>query len=411
MKVNSVYVYSPFLVFSSFVTYLDNKLHVGKLQAPEKKPGDRMEVSKSIYNENGIQLILKISIKLVKDPVAVRVGMTVIELQTFNVQVVTSFIQAGGLEFLYKVMNEHPRDDYLSVAMPKFLNKVLSLGAAAAISEIRDEAVNLQLCVKCQETLARSKNASATIGMKKLPTTASRVSRVLMFMENYLKTKIVQCSGLDALIFYSRNADCHMSIRETKTIEIVCKSLAEYKDDPDVVWRACLALTQFALIGEENSFDIVQYNVHDLVAESFHLPEFMEEPRVQQQILWVFNSLLQGFKASRRIHQSEICMKLFNFLLQKREDDIKATAYSTANKFVPYHLVTPVRIREFVRETKGEVLVEAEPRKKKKKRKKRYKEDNIPRFGTTHEDFKKGTKGLIESPSSSPSNSRPNSRH
>ena len=136
-----------------------NKLPTGKLQAPEKKPGDRMDVSKSIFNENGIHLILKISIKLVKDPVAVRVGMTVIELQTFNVQVVTSFIQAGGLEFLYRVMNEHPRDDYLSVAMPKFLKTILSLGAAAAISEIKDEAVNLQLCVKCQETLSRTKNA------------------------------------------------------------------------------------------------------------------------------------------------------------------------------------------------------------------------------------------------------------
>ena len=370
-----------------------------------------MEVSKAIFNENGIQLILKISIKLVKDPVAVRVGMTVIELQTFNVQVVTSFIQAGGLEFLYKVMNEHPRDDYLSVAMPKFLNTVLSLGAAAAISEIKDEAVNLQLCVKCQETLARTKNASATIGVKKLPTTASRVSRVLMFMENYQKTKIVQCSGLDALIFYSRNADCYVSIRETKTIETVCKAINEYKDDPDVLWRACLALTQFALIDDETCFEIVQYNIHDVIAEAFHLPEFEEENRVRQQILWLFNSLLKGFKARRRIHQSVLCMTLFKFLLQKREDDIKATAYSTANKFVPYHLIAPVRIREFVRETRGEVLVEAEPTKKKKKRKKRYKEDIPPRFGTTNEDFKKGTKGLIGSPDSSPSNSRPNSRH
>ena len=103
-------------------------------------------------------------------------------------------------------------------------------------------------------------------------------------------------------------------------------------------------------------------------------------------------------------------MTLFKLLLQKREDDIKATAYSTANKFVPYYLVTPVRIREFVRETRGEVLVEAEPPKKKKKRKKRYKEDNNPRFGTTNEEFKKGVKGLIDSPSSSPSNSRPTSR-
>ena len=383
----------------------------GKLQAPEKKPGDRMEVSKTIYNENGIQLILKIAIKLLKDPVAVRVCMTVIELQTFNVQVVTSFIQAGGLEYLYKVMNEHPRDDYLSIAMPKFLNIVLSLGAAAAISEIKNEAVNLQLCVKCQETMARSKNASASIGVKKLPTTSSRVSRVLMFMENYLKTKIVQCSGLDALIFYSRNADCHNSLHETKTIEVVCRAVLEYKDDTDVLWRAALALSNFANVDDEICFEIVEYNVHDMMAEAFHLPEFEKEVRVQQQILWFFNSLLKGFKARRRIHQSVICMTLFKLLLQKREDDIKATAYSAENKFVPFHLVSPVRIREFIRETRGEVLVEIEQPKKKKKRKKRYKEDIAPRFGTTKEDFKKGEKGLISSPGSSPSNSRPNSRH
>ena len=86
------------------------------------------------------------------------------------------------------------------------MNLVLGLGAAAAIAEIKDEGVNLQLCMKCQETVARAKNASSSILGNKLPTISSRVSRVLMFMENYLKTKIVQVSGLDALISYSRNA-------------------------------------------------------------------------------------------------------------------------------------------------------------------------------------------------------------
>lgn len=75
----------------------------GKLVANEVKPGDRMIVSNDVFVNNGVQLILKISLKLIKDPVAVRVGMTVIEVQTFNVAIVTAFIQFGGLEFLYKV--------------------------------------------------------------------------------------------------------------------------------------------------------------------------------------------------------------------------------------------------------------------------------------------------------------------
>lgn len=99
-------------------------------------------------------------------------------------------------------------------------------------------------------------------------------------------------------------------------------------------------------------------------------------------------------------------MDLFLYTSTRREELVRSSAYSATNKFVPYELVAPVRIREFLRETKGEIATEVIKEKKKKRRKKRFKEDNAPRHGTTHEDFKAGEPGLIDSPT----NSRPNSR-
>ena len=79
--------------------------------------------------------------------------------------------------------------------------------------------------------------------------------------------------------------------------------MKEYKDDSDVLWRACTTLTSIGLIDDEICFEIVSHDVHNIVAEAFFLPEFESETRVRQQILWMMNTLLKGFKARRRIHQ------------------------------------------------------------------------------------------------------------
>lgn len=60
------------------------------------------------------------------------------------------------------------------------------------------------------------------------------------------------------------------------------------------MWRGCAALALICLINEDISFEIVQYDLHKIVAESFFLPDFEKELRVRQQMLWFMNNLLKG---------------------------------------------------------------------------------------------------------------------
>ena len=66
-------------------------------------------ISNEFLEQNGVALTLKILLRLIKDPIAVRVGLNLIEIQTFNVSVISAFIQFGGLDFMYKVMAEHEK--------------------------------------------------------------------------------------------------------------------------------------------------------------------------------------------------------------------------------------------------------------------------------------------------------------
>jgi len=192
-----------------------------------------------------------------------------------------------------------------------------------------------------------------------------------MFMENYAKAKVVQCCGLDSLIHFARNADCLSQIGETRTIEIVSNTIKEFKSNKDVIWRACIVLSTIALLDEDIGFEITQYDIHNVVVDSFSLPEFKEEFRAQQQILWLLDAILKSFKGKRRVHTSEKCMELFISLSELREQLIREKAFSATERFKPFELVLPFRIREFLRETKGQVSVEAPPEPPKRKIKKR----------------------------------------
>ncbi len=83
-------------------------------------------------------------------------------------------------------------------------------GAGAAIKEISDEAVSLQLCEHCQLTIDRmKKNEKGSSGGNTAPvehlSSLDRAVRVLMFMKNYPSRKPVVVAGLSALIYYSVN--------------------------------------------------------------------------------------------------------------------------------------------------------------------------------------------------------------
>jgi hypothetical protein len=366
----------------------------GKLTTLETKD----ETSEEFHNASGVKILLKLAKRLQRDEVGLRLIVGCFEQLTDNMEVIMDFIQWGGLEMLEKIITQHENDDFLKIMVPNLLKRVLAIGANAAIKEILQEGLQLRLCQRCQEVIERSNNISSSGKVLKIPSTAMRANRILMFMENYPSAKDVQVAGLDSIIVFARNADAPKVVHETKMVMLVCQSLKTFVEDRDVIWRACLALSLVADFQVEYAFEICLTGVHDLIAE--HFDDFKGQYRVQQQILWLLASLLKWPRSKRRVHSSELCVGLFIKLRNLRDTLIKTKANSVEEKFAPFEIVAPIEIREFLRITGGTVVADVEPdagKKEKKKFKKRKDTKGGPRFGTVEDQFKSGDKGLVDS--------------
>jgi hypothetical protein len=161
------------------------------------------------------------------------------------------------------------------------------------------------------------------------------------------------------------------------------------------VWRVCLLFAVVALFTPECSNEIAKTEIHDLVVEKY--ASFKADCRVQQQILWMLGSLLNWPKSRIRIQQSEKCMNLFKYLAELRTELLKKKI-NNKEKFKAFEVVAPLSIRTFLRESRGEHLVDA-PVKMKAEGDfaKRRNYDENPRYGTVHDAvFGPGESGLIE---------------
>ena len=110
-------------------------------------------------------------------------------------------------------------------------------------------------------------------------------------------------------------------------------------------------------------------------------------------------NLLKWSRTKKRINSSPPCMELFTKLKNLRENLLKTKSNSAAEKYKPYEIVAPVSIREFLRQSGGEVVEDKGPsleKKEKKKFKKRKNDSTKPKHGTVEEQFKGGEKGLID---------------
>ena len=54
------------------------------------------------------------------------------------------FIQYGGLDLLAKAQQNHERDNYFGIMIPKLTKIILAVGASSSISEIEEEGVGLK---------------------------------------------------------------------------------------------------------------------------------------------------------------------------------------------------------------------------------------------------------------------------
>lgn len=356
--------------------------------------------SKNFSNANGTAILLRIMTNLLKDEVIQRVGFGIFEQQYKNREVILQLVKGGGLELLDKAIKHHTEDDYLRLELPVIRRRILAIAADAAIEEILRESISLQLCQRCQETMDRANRLESAITITKLPRSCERVQRVLYFMANYPKRKLVQKAGLDALLYFARNADAVTQANETPVIPVLANTIKVFKRDCDIMWRAFMTLALLSQLSGYISSELTRFGIHDAAVDVFH--EFEDrESKVQQQVLWTFGSILLWPDSRTQVQTSEICMDFFKARMTDREANaklkVKANVRSKDKKSL-MQVIVPHPIRKFMRDTKGIVLVvKSQERPIAMKPPPKRKDINQkPLFGTVHSEFyEKGDPGLV----------------
>lgn len=340
----------------------------------------------------GVPIVIRVLRAMFEDDAVIRMSIAIFDVLKENVPLVMDIIQFGGLELIEKIKVNYEKDAYISITTPHLLKQVLEIGAKAAISEIKLEETNLQLCQKCQEIVERAKRVTTGSNVKAIPKPSDRVNRVIMFMSNYPKQKSVLCAALDAMILYVKNPDAQSTISDTFVVPSCITAATNNDNEEAIIWRVCFILSVVASFGESFAMDIVKGDMHELITKKYH---DLEDPRTKQQILWLLSSLLRHRKSKRYVHKTEACMNLFIALAEKRAALGKQRATSLVDKLKPFDVVAPLEIRIFLRETSGVLLIEDDGKpKEKKKFKERRNFDDKPRFGTST--LEGGESGLID---------------
>ncbi len=362
-------------------------------------PGALVKVSTEFKENDGVNVIFKILKRMQKDDVCVSLVVQLFDRMKTKIPVIMDFIQFGGLDLIERVMADHNKNKILMSEITKLMKAVLLVGAKAAITEIKNEADALLLCTNCQEALAR-RDALKSTGITKtikIPTPKERAKRVLSFMSNYSDKDDVLEVGLEALLSYASNNDAKKTIGDTTFIEVVTKTIKGHFDNEKIIWRGCVALTNVGKFSPESASSYARTGIHIDLAQNFE--KFDHEQRVQQCILWVFDSMLQWGVTSpsyRRVWQSEECMNLFKLLAKKRNKLLKKAVIT--DPYAPYKITIPLSVRSFMRESKGEVLPEdLPPPKEVKEFRKRRNFDEGAKFGTVDDEAHAGgLPGLVD---------------
>ena len=340
----------------------------------------------------GVPIVIRVLRAMFEDDVVIRMSIAIFDVLKENTPLVMDIIQFGGLELIEKIKTNYEKDPYISITAPHLLKQVLEIGAKAAISEIKLEETNLQLCQKCQEIVERARRVTTGSTAKTIPKPSDRVNRVIMFMSNYPKQISVLCAALDAMILYVKNPDAQSTISDTFVVPSCLTAATNNEREEKIIWRVSFVLSVVASFGESFALDIVKGDIHELITKNYHE---LEDPRTKQQILWLLSSLLRHRKSKRYIHKSELCMNLFIALAEKRANLSKQRASSLHDKLKPFDVVAPLEIRTFLRESGGVLLIEDDGRQREKRKfKERRNFEDKPRFGVST--LEGGESGLID---------------
>jgi hypothetical protein len=328
-------------------------------------------VSEAFKDNNGVPITLDILRVLIEDDDAVRLGCSIFDLQKTDEATAKLFVQFGGLDLLERVKPRLPETSELFGIINTLSTSILDLGAASAISEIQREMSSLGLCRACQATLERQRRFKQATKDVDIPLASDRINRVTMFMENFSHHVKVQVTGLDAIAEYARNADARTGINDTNVVETVATAMKRHTKVPDVVWRCGIVLSLVCSYSFDSAYDSCRLDLHNLAVQAY--PFLDKDVRAQQQLLWYLGQCVTWPRCRNRMQESSLIMDFLKSLMNIRGNLIEQA--DIKDRFKPYHIVVPLTLRVFLRETKGNVrakVVEVEPKfeglKKKDKR-------------------------------------------
>lgn len=366
----------------------DREQLLNTMEAIQSKVGSvigKSTATQQFASFGGVPVLLKAMKTMVKDDVVMRLGVAIFDYQRENKPAMVEFIRNGGMVVLDDCLKIHKLDSTLELMIPVLQRYVRAAGAGAAIKEINDEAVSLQLCEHCQLTIDRmKKNEAGNSGNKAAPvehlSSLDRAVRVLMFMKNYPSRKPVVVAGLSALMYYSVNANKEKSIQESVLCVMLHEIAENFVADPDVIWRVAVICRNISNVGENIAFDILKTDIHEVLHDAFNN---CTEHRVRQQILWYFECVLKYSKCRNTLQMSEKIMTLIGKLCEDRKKlGIKQKLYPPKDKFEMYKVIIPFFLKQFYNETGGVILKldTVEPEAPYIKPRKQF--EKLPMYGT-----------------------------
>lgn len=347
---------------------------------------------------DGIIILIKLMKKMVEDATFVQLAIQVLELVKTSVPLMMDFIQFGGLDLLEKAIRVHSKDDIIAIEAPKCLKYIVAVGAKVTVAEIKNEEVNLQLCSHCAEIIERAKRPKFSTIELKIPKSSDRINRVLKFMDNYIQRVDVVIAGLDAVVTYTKNPDASSTIRDSTVFTVLGRAYTSHSQNTAIIWRLCLAFSIIAMLNPESAADIARLDIHESMVTNFKA--FLTQPIAQQQILNLFAAYIRGGPKSRTvIHKSKVVMDFLKEFISTRDEAYNAEQLKRRaedDDIKHFEIAIPLAIRTFIRETKGEVLVEGGKKKKatiEVKQRRNFSEK--PAFGTVTDIYAEGEAGLI----------------
>lgn len=337
--------------------------------------------AKELLECDGIKVLIDSNLKIIDDIDSFSIFIQILDIVKIDRNVIMSIIQNSGLTLLERARQHYASDDYLFYAIPKLVKYILDSGSEFALNEVENEVIGLQLCDKCHEALRNFQNTTGISGNQgilkiasrdthqhqtTISNTSTRVIKILSLMENFVKEEKIQIACYNGLLIFIRNNDAKKICDKIDILNIILLSVKEYPKNPKIIWRATMILTNIAKFTKSLSIKILEKGFIDLFVDNFKY--FCYYKLVRQEILWLISAILEWDICKKSIQASK---KIIGFLrdffsglydddkLEEEEDD-KIDAFVVRVEDDPLlcggHIIVPINIVKFMRETKGKVL-------------------------------------------------------